>query len=251
MLKHDQTKQKRSYKKLVRIRETYDQQHPLVQPASHKHCRADRARRVVALPKRERSVYAISGKRHILILYGRICRFSIFNTFQHLLTQACQDAKHLAPPAHRCKLQCSVAVSVIQLLPRFTCASQESLKNVKVRPEMKKQILISLGALLGFIFAGLFMVFSTNPDRVGPIGVTIFFFIVFGGFFVIFDLAWRIATRTRRQPRYNLYFISVLAGLPTMLLALQTLQQLQLRDVGVVIILASLIIFYLSKRQQN
>jgi len=114
---------------------------------------------------------------------------------------------------------------------------------------MKKQITLSSSILLGFIVAAIFMLLSTSPDRVGPLGVTIFFFLIFGMFFVIFDLAWRIVTRTRRQPKYNLYFISVLAGLPTMLLALQSLQQLQIKDVGIVILLAAVIIFYLSKRQ--
>jgi uncharacterized protein YjeT (DUF2065 family) len=104
--------------------------------------------------------------------------------------------------------------------------------------------------LIGLLFAAGFMLFTTNPDRVGPVGVTIFFFILFGIFFTVFDYIWRITTKTQRQPRYNLYFIAVLAMLPTMLLALQSLSQLQIRDVGIVILLASIIIFYISKRRQ-
>jgi hypothetical protein len=115
---------------------------------------------------------------------------------------------------------------------------------------MKKQILISLGIFMGFVTACIFLLVSTTPDRVGPIGVTTFFFLVFGAFFVLIDLVWRLATTTQRQPRYNLYFIAVLAGLPTVLLALQSLQQLQIRDVLIVILLAAVVIFYISKRQQ-
>ena len=95
------------------------------------------------------------------------------------------------------------------------------------------------------------MLFSTTPDRVGPVGITVFFFLIFLGFFVVFDLIWRYASRGSRQPMYSLYLIAVLAGIPTLLIGLQSLNQLQVRDVVVVVILALILIFYLSKRKQG
>ncbi len=116
---------------------------------------------------------------------------------------------------------------------------------------MKKQVVVST-LILTFVFSGLgFMVLSTNPDAIGPTGITVFFFLIFIGFFVLFDLVWRVATHSRRQPKYNLYIMALIAGIPTMLLALQSLNQLQIRDVLVVVVLAATLIFYLAKRQQG
>ena len=50
---------------------------------------------------------------------------------------------------------------------------------------MKKQILISL-VVLTVVTGGLvYMVVATNPDQVGPVGITSFFALLYIGFFIL------------------------------------------------------------------
>ena len=119
---------------------------------------------------------------------------------------------------------------------------------------------------LPFVAAiALFMIFSlTNPISAGPAGMLLVFFLVyvlFASIFFIFLHAgigfiakilnryrnvnireWRIGVRK------SYYIASVLAFGPVLLLAMQSVGQLQLRDVILTVVFLGIAIFYVIKR---
>lgn len=98
----------------------------------------------------------------------------------------------------------------------------------------------------------LFVLNNTTPDRLGPQGVTFFFIALYLFFSLSINLLWRLAVRflgDRRivsvwQPSYSFVY----GFIPTMALALESLDQLILRDVIIFIGLAFMIGFYVVKR---
>lgn len=112
---------------------------------------------------------------------------------------------------------------------------------------------------------GLFLVFSlTNPLDAGPGGMLLVFFLVyilFASVFFIFlnggiGLIGRLLNKYRKVNlkewqigvRKSYYIASVLAFGPVLLLAMQSVGQLQLRDVILALVFLAIAIFYVVKR---
>lgn len=111
-----------------------------------------------------------------------------------------------------------------------------------------KSVRASLGLLASLTAVLALLIFGTTPQRIGPIGVTGFFMILFGWFFVLFDLIWAKYYNKNRSSKYNIFHIAILAGLPTAALALQSLRQLQLRDIVLILALLFATWLYWSKQ---
>ena len=119
---------------------------------------------------------------------------------------------------------------------------------------------------LPFVAAlALFMIFSlTNPISAGPGGMLLVFFLVyvlFASVFFIFlhvgvGLISKILAKYRQVNirewkigvRKSYYIASVLAFGPVLLLAMQSVGQLQLRDIVLTIAFLGIAIFYVVKR---
>lgn len=116
----------------------------------------------------------------------------------------------------------------------------------------------ALGALL------LVMV-STDPISVGPGGVLVVFLLVYifwaGLFFTLIHLGVGVASRLIIKHRKTVtvrsmqigvrkayYIASALAFAPVLFMAMNSLSQLQFRDIALVTVFLSLIIFYIVKR---
>lgn len=117
-----------------------------------------------------------------------------------------------------------------------------------------------------FALAVLFaVVISTDPISVGPGGILAVFLLVYvfwaGLFFIAIHLGIDLVSRriiNRRKTvtarslkvgvRKAYYIASALAFVPVLFLAMNSLGQLQLRDVVLVLVFVSLIIFYIVKR---
>lgn len=127
----------------------------------------------------------------------------------------------------------------------------------------KVRALIYILPILSALFL-LLILNTTNPLDGGPAAILVVFillYIVFAGlFFVLLRSGVRIASRIWAQRktinarewrigvRRAYYVASVLAFGPVLLLAMQSVGQLQLRDVLLVVALLSLAIFYVIKR---
>jgi len=112
---------------------------------------------------------------------------------------------------------------------------------------------IALGWAASGLLLALILV-STSPGRVGPQGVTLFFGVFYTwSFFSFALLSGLLAPKRLKSLKQSSHFfmIASLAAVPTFVLALQSLGQLALRDVFIVLSLALLIIFYWTKRGYN
>ena len=123
--------------------------------------------------------------------------------------------------------------------------------------------LIYIMPVLAIIFL-LLILNSTNPLDGGPVVILLVFILLYivcaGLFFVLLNSGLRMASKlwARRKSinarewrigvRRAYYIASVLAFGPVLLLAMQSVGQLQLRDVLLVFVLLSLAIFYVIKR---
>ena len=92
----------------------------------------------------------------------------------------------------------------------------------------------------------------TNPDDTGPTGITGFFVLLY---FWLFASSQLIVLRLGRSPRFKrlvsgteFAVAATLAGIPTVILGLQSLEQLALRDVVIILSLAGIMIFYWLRR---
>lgn len=98
----------------------------------------------------------------------------------------------------------------------------------------------------------LSLLLSTTPERAGPRGVTVFFIALYVLGYLLIELYLEIRAYYKKQSvqysaqRFTL--IALLAGIPPMLLALQSLNQLQLRDAFIVAVLIAMVLFYWKKR---
>jgi hypothetical protein len=115
--------------------------------------------------------------------------------------------------------------------------------------------------LLPIIAMGTLLLFwnSTNPAEVGPSGVFVVFILLYlfwlGVMFILLRIAtfvvkklYKKVTAKHSSEKLAYYIASVVAFVPVLLLALQSVGQLELRDVVLVFIFAALAIFYIIKR---
>lgn len=124
-----------------------------------------------------------------------------------------------------------------------------------------------LGYLIPFFALTALLLISTltDPVSVGPGGILIVFLLVYifwaGLFFTVLhlglDVLSRLIIKYRRtvtvrslqvSVRKAYYIASALAFAPVLFLAMNSLGQLQIRDVGLVLVFMLLIIFYIVKR---
>ena len=118
---------------------------------------------------------------------------------------------------------------------------------------MNRKLHVSfIGLLFVSVVIGV-IVLSTNPDRIGPVGVTVFFFLIYLWFFALLELVSSLIKYKRRKdgpvnPSVTFVFTATLAGIPPMLLALNSIGQLGARDIIFVTILLLVIMFYWSRR---
>lgn len=116
--------------------------------------------------------------------------------------------------------------------------------------KLRTAVLLWLPSLI----ATLFVLNSTTPDRVGPQGITLFFGLLYIFFSLSLNLVSvsviRITKRKRWQHLWRPVYSFVYGFIPTTALALQSLDQLILRDVLIFFGLALLIAFYITKRSQ-
>lgn len=130
-----------------------------------------------------------------------------------------------------------------------------------------QHVLKTLGYLVPFFaLAGLMLLMNTtDPVSAGPGGILVVFLLVYifwaGLFFTALHLGLGLVSRliikyrktvTVRSVQISLrkayYIASALAFVPVLLLAMNSLGQLQVRDVALVSILMFLVIFYIIKR---
>ncbi len=129
-----------------------------------------------------------------------------------------------------------------------------------------RKLLKVMAVLLPFISIGsLFVIFNlSNPVDIGPGGILVVFVLIYlffaSSFFVIMHLGVRLLSRlvaSRKsidhrhwtiEVRRAYYIASALAFTPVVLLAMQSVGQLQARDVLLVALLEILTIFYIVKR---
>lgn len=127
---------------------------------------------------------------------------------------------------------------------------------------------VAMGGVYGFplaALAALFVIFNTtDPVSIGPIGILAVFVLVY---FLCLDLIFiclhamhrlkaRLAARgtvaagPARPAHYrrSYYIASVVAFAPVFLLAMQTIGQLQLRDIALVVVFITIAVFYVAKR---
>ena len=111
---------------------------------------------------------------------------------------------------------------------------------------------------VGLVTILVLSMFMTNPTRLGPTGVTLWFV----GFWMVFasclsllkyELVMRFGKDSTKLNRHKMVVSSIrhgalLAGGITVLLALSSLQQLDVRDVGLVTALILLIEFFARAR---
>jgi hypothetical protein len=92
-----------------------------------------------------------------------------------------------------------------------------------------------------------------NPSDVGPNGLLLFFTLLYGLCFVVMILLLKVCRVVFRRKIHSiklLYLASIIAFAPVMLLALNTLNQLETLDVALVVIFEALALFYVIRRIQ-
>lgn len=107
-----------------------------------------------------------------------------------------------------------------------------------------------LSLLIGFCVLALILFTVTNPSHVPPAVLVLGFFVLFGIFYSGFRLIGRVTGLKERLSRlqYNGLLIGV-AALPVMLLALQSIGQLTIRDTITLAIIFVAGYFYISRQQ--
>jgi hypothetical protein len=107
-----------------------------------------------------------------------------------------------------------------------------------------------LAALGLFLLLGLILFTVTNPSHVPPAVLMAGFFILFGIFYSALRLLGRsMGFKERLKPvQYNGLILGC-AALPVMLLALQSIGQLTVRDTVTLVIIFAAGYFYVSRQQ--
>ncbi len=103
-----------------------------------------------------------------------------------------------------------------------------------------------------------YVAMTTRPDTIGPVGMLIVFVLLYlfwVGIFVFFtDVLFALRRRltgktTRRNGGLRAYYVaSILAFVPVLILAIQSVNQLTVRDLLLVVGLVAMAIFYVIKR---
>lgn len=111
----------------------------------------------------------------------------------------------------------------------------------------------------------LFLLFAqSSPERIGPAGILVVFVLLYVFFvsclFIMLNTGVVLATKlfgdriSRQFSKWQLevrrayYIASIAAFVPVILLAMQSLGQLQLGDIALVVVLASLVTFYVLRQ---
>ncbi len=106
---------------------------------------------------------------------------------------------------------------------------------------------------------------ATNPGTVGPLGILFVFVLLYlfwaSTFFIVLHLGFSLFRKTslfrifmtkRENKPFNwkvsYYIASIIAFMPVLLLAMQSVNQLTIRDVLLVVLFTGLAIFYVSRR---
>lgn len=111
----------------------------------------------------------------------------------------------------------------------------------------------------GLVAALLLSMVVTNPSKIGPAGVTLWFM----GFWVVlssclafanYELVMRFGRETTKVAPHNVRVSSLrhgllIGGALTVILALSSLQQLDPRDVGLITIFVALVEFFMRTRR--
>jgi hypothetical protein len=110
-------------------------------------------------------------------------------------------------------------------------------------------LLLGAGAILGAALVVLMNFF--NPSDVGPNGLLLFFILLYVLCFVVVILLLKVYRLVFRQKIHSiklLYLASIIAFAPVMLLALNTLNQLEALDIALVVVFETLALFYVIRR---
>ena len=114
---------------------------------------------------------------------------------------------------------------------------------------------LAIGIWLLVLLITLFTLNNTTPDRIGPQGITLFF----GLLYVFFSLSLNalsvsymyVSRHKHWHKHWRPVYAFVYGFIPTIALALQSLDQLILRDILIFVSLAALIAFYITRRSQS
>ena len=106
---------------------------------------------------------------------------------------------------------------------------------------------------------------ATNPGTVGPLGILFVFILLYlfwaSTFFIVLHLGFtlfkksslfRVFMNKRENKPFNwkmsYYIASIIAFMPVLLLAMQSVNQLTIRDILLVVLFTGLAIFYVIRR---
>ena len=91
----------------------------------------------------------------------------------------------------------------------------------------------------------------TNPDTIGPAGITAFFLLIYYWSFEGLRLLLRFVEKTFSSmpfTAHDFFPVALVAGLPSVFLALQSINQLTLRDSLIIVVAVMVMIFYWRRR---
>lgn len=112
-------------------------------------------------------------------------------------------------------------------------------------------IITTVGFIVFFLIVGA-MVRTRTPDELGPVGVGIFFMLIYGLLAQAISLAIVIYSYVRGaqlMPLQQRAAVSLGSALPIiMLLALNTIRQITIIDLFLAIIFGMVLVFYLRRR---
>jgi hypothetical protein len=113
---------------------------------------------------------------------------------------------------------------------------------------MKANTKVALGSTAFAIF-GMFFLFTTDPQELSPILLIVPFVLFFLSLFlaVVFITTVMVKEATPSLSRKSFMFSLVLAAYPVMLLLLQSIGQLSLRDVVTLTLLLVISGFYIAR----
>lgn len=115
------------------------------------------------------------------------------------------------------------------------------------------------------LFLLIYLWNTTNPATVGPLGILFVFILLYffwaSIFFILLHLGFStmrtsiflriLMPRREAKPfnwRLSYYIASIIAFMPVLLLAMQSVNQLSVRDIVLVILFTALAIFYVVRR---
>ena len=112
---------------------------------------------------------------------------------------------------------------------------------------------------IGLVMSLILTMVVTNPTKLGPTGVTIWFvwfWVVLSACLSLlnYELVMRFGKETTRVAPHNVRISSLrhgmlAGGVLATILALSSLQQLDTRDIGLIIVFAALVEFYMRTRR--